>query len=321
MMYRLPYKNRIHDAIGHTSKQHLATDRLDLAETIFGFVPDGTSKKPEALKGRVSICPAIADLMTCRPWTDEQYIQTVLGGPKPTFYPNYIEQPPRIDPSKGIYYNTYMNSNCRLRGWKRYPVRKPETVSRDSVPNGVSNDVDTRMIPLAPQAKFTFRIKLHNMLPAEVGAVVWALTWGGRPHLRHTLGMGKPFGFGQAAITMDSSASSLVDMNGNQVSALSTQVAFVQMMQKFIGNDWERSPQLEQLLAMATLQFSPPPEKMRYPVLTVNPNRNDFATIKIQGKVLASYVKTGSYLQQNTLRTASTGCVDRRGASPRKMEK
>jgi len=47
---------------------------------------------------------------------------------------------------------------------------------------------------------------------------------------------------------------------------------------------------------------------MRYPVLTVNPNRNDFATIKIQGKVLASYVKTGSYLHK-IAKTASTGCV------------
>lgn len=306
MMYRLPYRYSIHDAVGFTSREHLDDSRLDLAEAIFGRVADSKSKSSpmEAIKGRVSISAALADLATCRPWTDEPYIQTVLGGPKPTFYPNYIEQPAKIDPFKGQFYNTYMNDNCRLRGWKRYPVRKTETVIRQSVPDGVSNDVDTRMIPLAPKAKFTFKVKLHNMLPAEVGAIIWALTWGGRPHLRHSLGMGKPFGFGQASISLDSSKSSLSDMNGNRITAESVLESYRELMQSFAGKDWEKSREIEQLLAMADPSIAPAQKKLKYPVLTVKPNRNDFAKIKIQGKMLASYVPTGSYL--NRIKTSVT---------------
>jgi len=313
MMYRLPYEYSTRDAVGHTSQEHLDDSRLDLAEVIFGRVPDSKSKSSpmEALKGRVSISTALADLTTCRSWKDETtdekcspkkdepYIQTVLGCPKPTFYPNYLEQPARIDPSKGHHYNTYMNDDCRLRGWKRYPVRKSETVTRGTMPQGVPNDdVDTRMIPLAPKAKFTFRIKLHNLLPEEAGALIWALTWGDRPHLRHSFGMGKPFGFGQAAITINNDVSLLVDMNGNQVSATKTLDAYNRLMQDFAGRDWERTPQLEQLFAMADPSVAPAPEKLKYPVLTVKPNRNDFAQIKIQGRMLASYVPTGSYLSK-----------------------
>lgn len=299
MMYRLPYKHRIHDAIRHSSEKHLSA-QPDLAEVIFGSVPDGKAAGNEALKGRVSICPAIADLGTCRPWKDEneRYIQTVLGGPKPTFYPNYLEQPAKIDQFKGPFYSTYMNDTCRLRGWKRYPARKPETVTRQSVPKGVTNDVDTRMIPLAPKARFTFRVKLHNMLPAEVGAIIWALTWGGRPHLRHSFGMGKPFGFGQATITIDSSTSNLFDMNGESITVESTLESYRNLMQHFAGKDWEKSREVEQLLAMADPSAAPAPDKLKYPVLTVKPNRNDFAEIKKQGKVLASHVPTGSYLSK-----------------------
>ena len=94
-------------------------------------------------------------------------VQTVLGGPKPSFYPNYMEQP-----NSGGQYQTFMDSDCRVRGWKRYPVRP---IGDISTPKGVTDKVDTKLIPLKEKAKFTFRVKLHNLKPVELGAVAWAL--------------------------------------------------------------------------------------------------------------------------------------------------
>jgi len=188
LMYRLPYKYSVVEAIGHTSPDHQHTDP-DLAETIFGFVNGNES----ALKGRVSISPAVA----LNP-VAAQAVQTVLGGPKPSFYPNYITQPPELSANHpNLNYKTFMDDDCQIRGWKRYPARPKEAIQ---IPKGVTDKVDTKLIPLKEGVRFFFRVKIHNLKPVELGALAWAMSWGGDSRLRHSLGMGKALGFGQATI-------------------------------------------------------------------------------------------------------------------------
>src|SRR5699024_10965569 len=57
MMYKLPYKNSIHDAIGHTSENHLDKQgAADLAELVFGKLDEGEDKTTNnSLRGRVNI--------------------------------------------------------------------------------------------------------------------------------------------------------------------------------------------------------------------------------------------------------------------------
>jgi hypothetical protein len=248
-MYRLPYAYSVRQAIEHTSPDHFHRDP-DLAETIFGFV-DGSE---DALKGRVAFSPAIAT--KAEPTT---LVTTVLGAPKPSFYPNYIEQPVH-----GGQYKTFMDWDGRIRGWKRYPARLIMDVK---VPPGVADPVDTWLIPLRENAKFTFRVKLHNLKPVELGAVVWALTWGNNSNLRHSLGMGKAMGYGQAKITI----------TNKDVDWESAMNSFVELMDREAGGSWGKTAQMEQLLAMANPDVSPQCGSLRH--LSLKP-RNEFVQAK-----------------------------------------
>jgi CRISPR-associated protein (TIGR03986 family) len=222
-MYRLPYANSVSQTIEHSSKKHGST-KPDLAETIFGFVNGSDS----ALKGRVSISAAVATKVE-----HGKPIQPVFGAPKPSFYPNYLVQP---DPKR--QYTTFMDDDCYIRGWKRYPVRQLQAVLPP--PEGTDN-VATRLIPLKEGACFTFSIKLHNLKPVELGALVWALTWGGNPKLRHSLGMGKAMGFGVVGISIKSA----------DIDWQTAMQEFEKLMQQEAGGNWLGTAQMEQLLAMA----------------------------------------------------------------------
>lgn len=262
MMYRLPYANSVKQAIEHSSKDHTSACP-DLAETIFGYV-DGNSA---ALKGRVALTPAVAT--HAEPGKREQ---TVLGGPKPSFYPNYIEQP---NPGSG--YKTFMDEDCTIRGWKRYPARKAENVQ---IPRGVGEKVDTRFIPLKEKARFVFKVKLHNLRPVELGAIAWALTWGNDNKLRHSLGMGKSMGFGLASIAITSAD---IDWKG----AMSV---FEEQMNKEVGGSWLKTAQLEQLLAMANPASVPQCGALKHLFLAPGAG-NEFVQAKRSRKALLPHVR------------------------------
>ena len=70
------------------------------------------------------------------------------------------------------------------------------------------------------KSRFEGRIIFHNLRSEELGALLWALTLGGNSNLRHGLGMGKPFGFGQAHFELDE-AKSTVEPNDPTAQCLS----------------------------------------------------------------------------------------------------
>ena len=244
-LYRLPYTNSVKMAIKNTSSLHGETD-LDLPETIFGFVDNNRG----ATKGRVNFSPAVAVNGTVKPYDKE--IQTVLGAPKPTFYPNYIDQPHAIDGKVQSDHKTFMDGDCQIRGWKRYPVRP---IDKLQPPKQGTDKVDSWLIPLKAGAHFKFRVKVHNLKPAELGAVAWSLTWGNNPQLRHSLGMGKSMGFGVADIKIKSA--NLRDMADTSVDWQGCMREFVKLMDHEVGGGWLKTAQMEQLLAMADPTVKP----------------------------------------------------------------
>lgn len=272
-MYRLPYTYSTHDAIrhvdGHTGDDHFHDDP-DLAETIFGFV-DGSR---DALKGRVSISPAVAH----RP---EQLspLQVVLGSPKPTYYPNYICQPGAGNSGKlNTDYKTCMDADATVRGWKRYPARPLKDVAKN-IDKGTDN-VATRMIPLKEGTQFRFAVKFHNLKTAELGALCWALTWGGDSSLRHSLGMGKAMGFGLAAISITSA----------DVDWQSAMGVFEKLMDKEVGGGWRKTAQMEQLTAMANPAAPPQCGSLKHLFLAPGAG-NEFANAKNAKLTLMPHVK------------------------------
>ncbi|MBK1673201.1 TIGR03986 family CRISPR-associated RAMP protein [Ectothiorhodospira shaposhnikovii] len=256
MMYRLAYRNTLHDAIRNTRSRvaadcaHLDTTEPDLAELLFGRIDAELSDA--SLRGRVM--PGIAE--SPQDITTKWEGPMVLNEPKPTFYPAYLRQP-----EKHKAYITLMDDKAQLAGWKRYPVRSEHRVPPPPIKSGSKVQVKLETVP--PQTHFNTQIRFHNLRDVELGALVWALDFGGRDGLRHTLGTGKPFGLGQVSVSITDAClvpndpERSVDKDPD-INLEACRRAFVQYMDEAWSqasgraeSRWEDSEPLRQLLAMA----------------------------------------------------------------------
>lgn len=291
-MFRLAYKKSIGDAIDnastdHDPAQHSGLDGLDLADGLFGCV-QGRDSAGDALRGRISVGMFTASVPYQTSLT--QVHEGILNGPKPTFYPSYIKQTPRKDAAdRTSAYKTLMDEDVEIRGWKRYPARgKPEQPPK---PGAEQGRVASSWHAVKENTRFLGRLRLHNVRPAELGAVVWALNFGGRANFRHRLGYAKPFGFGE--VTLRVTAWDLITVDGSKVSDLAFAVdAFREAMSQ--GSDasssWEKSEQILDLLAMANPEAAQG-HNLAYMTLGRGKSKNQFAETKrkeVQG-ILPSY--------------------------------
>jgi CRISPR-associated protein (TIGR03986 family) len=280
MMFRLPYKHSILDTVEHTSPDHLDGSRLDLGELLFGRVED-----TDGLRGRIVVETMPADGKP-KPLPE---VATVLGSPKPTYYPNYIKQSSSEDGSLRGEYKTYMNDDAEIRGWKRY-VTQPDgyTPRPEAAP---TQNVETRFRPLPEGTVFRGRIYVHNLRPKELGALAWAITWGGDSNLRHSLGMGKPLGYGSVSLAVTGGDLFWCDPSRSESLELGEcQKAFVEMMDKALGKPWEKSDTLRALKAMAHPGTSWR-QDLRYPVLGRGRDGNEFVVFKRDRNVLLDPVQ------------------------------
>lgn len=187
-MFKLAYRYSIHDRISHT-QENLKENEPDFVETLFGRV---SSTLEKTLKGRVSI-----DYAVCSTKPDpkpQEQTQTILSGPKPSYYPIYVSQ----KGGAGNKYKTYDDNDAEISGWKRYPVRGLADIP--PLEGNASNDVKVALHPLPSGTTFVGKVRFHNLKQEELGSIIWALEWGGDPKKCHSLGMGKPFGFGSISI-------------------------------------------------------------------------------------------------------------------------
>lgn len=259
MMFRLPYKHNIHQAIDNVSPRHLAADvGLDFAEGLFGTVREDRQRRDDgalALKGRVGISHAFA-AGEPRP---QAAVKAILGPPKASYYPNYVEQmpgvpggqPPKDDRDNAIY-RTWMDPDGAPRGWKRY--RAMTETYNPAPPTGADgrpldgDRVGTRFHPLPAGTRFRAHVDVHNLKPAELGALLWALDFGGDEQARHTLGMARPLGYGRCRVTV--TAQQVVDMQDKPVDLAACRQAFADYMESAVPG-WRHSPQLKELVALA----------------------------------------------------------------------
>jgi CRISPR-associated protein (TIGR03986 family) len=289
-MYRLAYKLSIGDAIDNSSLDHDATTStglIDFADGIFGFV--GSDDAAGAARGRADFSVFLGEGEQARV-AGETY-RAVLGGPKPTFYPAYIDQSDRkLDASRQTLvgdrraYTTLMDCKAELRGWKRYPARGLDRLVRAK--HGGTDKVTSRWKAVDAGATFTGRMRVHNLRPLELGALLWALDFGGRPALRHRLGFAKPLGFGEVRLRLKAAA--LERNDGEPADLDECREAFIGHMSAAIP-DWERTEQLVQLLAMADPQRA---EGVNLDHPTLDGERGgEFALAKERWAVLPPYVR------------------------------
>ncbi len=258
----------LHNMIEHSSNEHLQPSGqeygYDLADLLFG-VTNG-NKQDDSLRGRVSCETALVE---GEPQVEQQP-DTILNSPKPTYFPNYITQDTNPETWKlntGKQYATYMETqqsrSPTLRGFKRYPAR-PEDMTHVQMlteEQRVNRKIQVRLYALPKMTVFSGRILFHNLKQEELGALLWAVAWGGEETLRHGLGMGKPFGFGQVRFEINHEASRLTPNDPDKEETSFDRNAIQDLMSKFSehmeracsaqDHSWRNSLQLANLLAMA----------------------------------------------------------------------
>jgi len=289
MMYRLPYKNSIGQTIDHTNQEHRNTERFDLPELMFGTVNDDNSKF--SLKSRVSFGMAyLQNSVEVR----QDLPTTILSGPKSSYYPAYVQQKVgKQITGENPEYKTYMNNDAEISGWKRYPINPRWEIQPLPADLKATNKVKVNLHPLDTGARFKCQLNIHNLRPAELGALIWGLTWNKNPNLRHSLGIGRPLGLGQISIQIKEEH--LFSTNP-QISAPNREnclKTFRELMETAWlkatngKGTWAESEQLTQLLAMANPQNAPSEiEELAY-----MPNPKAFQDEKKDGWVLPQYHK------------------------------
>lgn len=297
MMFRLAYRYSTRQAVRHAQPAPDDPTAPDLARLLFGHV-DLDERADErvgarASKGRVSVglCRAEGRPSPMKPVT------AVLGAPKASYYPNYLEQnpsdlgaPPPVDAMRGIQWTTYMDKGARARGWKRYQVRqgtaapiKPTGSSGDELDTG---RVETRFRPLPQGTRFSGRIRVHNLRPEELGALLWAIDFGGDPEALHAIGMARSLGYG--AIRLSIGQQELCGVDGQAADLGQCVDRFTAFMEEQLsGNEggWASSRQIFELLALSR-PAQAGDEDLRHMLIHHPDFGNEFVSAKKGGLVL-----------------------------------
>jgi CRISPR-associated protein (TIGR03986 family) len=239
-MFKLPHTASTQQLLSNSHPDHKADTRCDLPTLIFG-----QPAEQAGLKRRVAFDLATAEQTKfARPLEE-----AILLSPKPSYFPAYVRQyraasaeqlrvvgeqrranghslknyepyatytplerggDRRRDP-EGVSVRQKEHSAPELAGVKLWPARG--SVSDRSRPPQLEPDktkrVATTLAPLSAGTVFAGRLRFHNLRPVELGAVLWALSFGDatgwssdpdvKPAKRHRLGMGKPFGLGEVS--------------------------------------------------------------------------------------------------------------------------
>ena len=207
-MVKAPHRYSIGEVLDRNG--HKLEGPLDFTEALFGFVPpeDGRVFKPphdEALKGRVFF--GMAKLDNNKNEEDGEPRQGFTMSPRPSYWPFYAAPSDEVLGQASAKVFDWSNKDTTVAGWKRYPVRT-EVSPFPQPQKGEGANAVSKMKFLNPGASFTGDIRFHNLKPAELGALVWAITWGGVDQAnayRHAIGRGKAQGFGRARAAIVSS--------------------------------------------------------------------------------------------------------------------
>lgn len=204
-MFRLPYTYSPLELVPLDLRRQ-NDHTIDLAEAIFGYVPEGDRTTSRA--GRVFFTDAVCEPEQENIWLTEKPITPqILASPKPTTFQHYLVQ----DREKGhdpddkrelAHYGTPTPDETVIRGHKLYwhkqggleieDFREAEDVHWDT------DSQHTQIKPVRAGVKFRFRVYFENLTEVELGALLWVLDLPEGHH--HKVGMGKPLGLGSVSI-------------------------------------------------------------------------------------------------------------------------
>lgn len=188
-MYKFPYAKSVWDAIPEDHKNN----DPDLAECMFGYSHE-VNGELTALKGRVQVGHFFAADDSSSPEEEEPH-KLILGTPHPSYYPLYVKDGKNWDEA------------VEVNGRKFYPIRSGGAIASLPDMNTVLDNDRNKltgsaiaMCPLAAGTKFCGKIRFFNLKPFELGALVSALTLFNSGECYHSIGMGKPLGYGKISV-------------------------------------------------------------------------------------------------------------------------
>lgn len=223
-MHRVLHQYGIADGV---NKQNYASG-LDMAQRIFGYIDD----KKSSLRGRVQFSHA----WTNNNISDEDLVRVVgiLGQPKASYYPLYLQN--------GTHYD---DKDLVIAGRKRYVIQQNAIGFPEDLPN--NENVKSRLALLPAGNIFTLKIRFHNLLPEELGAILSALTFHNTHDLYHNIGMAKAYGYGKLQWQK-------VTLHYTKKDASYYMQRFETMMNSFLDGNWIQSELIQSLSKYATPQ-------------------------------------------------------------------
>jgi len=271
-LYKLPYDKTPYETLYDAHR----SEKPDMADCMFGY----TSKK-KSLRGRVqfsTLCSSNAE--------EENEVRLVLGGPKASYYPIYIDQ--KDNGKNGVIrsnctYKTYNDGH--LKGWKRYHVRK----NTWSLSTG-QDQIDTVIYPLKKDSEFTGKIMFHNLKPVELGALLSALTFHNQTQCFHQIGMAKPYGFGK--VSLDILNTNFIYKDNVEISSQENPIfymaLFERMMNVHVGGQWITTDAIRQFVTLANKEVVDD-ANFNYMALDVEHGNNEFVNAKREKSYLQYY--------------------------------
>ncbi|MDQ7060883.1 MAG: TIGR03986 family CRISPR-associated RAMP protein [Sulfurimonas sp.] len=249
-LYKLPYEYSIKDGIAPI---HFNEGKLDLAQTIFGY-----ANKNSALKGRVQFShfKAISNIKELNTRTE------ILGTPRASYYPIYVKQ------NAGTYI-TMMNQGFEIAGRKRYPIHKSNTPVKRGIEE--NDNIGTSFSPLKEGVVFQGKLRYHNLKKEELGAILSSLTFHNTKGTFHNIGLAKSLGYGKIKVTVENIEEKISSVKKFEIA----------MMQ--VINDWSQSPQIMELVTMASEQNNSGNSSLKYMELP------EFSKAKTSREFLKSY--------------------------------
>ena len=274
--FKTAHRKSTHDLLGHSHPGHLDpvdTMKLDLAHLIFGVAAEHDDGRGLKRRARFGLARAEGEPLPCC----EPGNPSILLGPKPSYAGLYVRQRHDNNPlGTDEPLATYTPLNCpnkrhlhrpELAGVKIWPARGAGKFDPDSVPTELADNhnVQTTLVTLPPDTVFRSRLTFHNLRPVELGALLWALSFGDEAAFgdnstavtkRHRLGMGKPLGLGEVAIRVTgletdptcSTSSAEAPVTGPRL--LRTFEEHMKSAAAY-GPDWSNSKQVKALLKAA----------------------------------------------------------------------
>lgn len=198
---RVPFARSVGDMVARTQPPASGSrvGRLDFVQALFGHVPGevGEAKTDTEHAWRSRVFFGTATLRTAGAITQQDLVSTTLAtlGPKASFYPFYLRPHP---PESALGTIDYNHPDARMAGRKRYPARDT-TWGHES--NNSATDSEVHFLPGDPRSCFEGRIRFTNLLPEELGGLIWAISLGEfgqrESPYRHMLGRAKAHGYGQ----------------------------------------------------------------------------------------------------------------------------